>query len=62
MACAAAKRHALLALRRGPMTADEVWAAVGWWTKETIEEALMELENVERRAEYFTLRPLRVVR
>ena len=65
MACEAAKRHVAEVLRRrGATTAEEAWKRVGWWTRETISEALDELaeagavertEEVMRYARFYDL-------
>lgn len=44
MACQAAKRHVVAALRyAGLSDSDKIWRKVGWWTPDTIQEALEEL-------------------
>ena len=43
MACNAAKKYALAVVQKQPLTAEEVWNRVRWWTPATIKEALEEL-------------------
>lgn len=48
MACSAAVRATFNTLSYSPKTSDAIWRETGpWWTKETIDEAIVEMMDEE---------------